>query len=227
MGFLDNIKAVQVPSPKQVMGAYKDVKMSVKRIDVNTINVRFYPKNSPFFYPTKGELYHFGIVTVLKIEVPEKLGWIVEDDSVLFDKTTKEEWIECRPDYPLTLSANKQLVELLKAAIKKFPDIEEWYIPSAISRIPVKNVIINRDLNALSETKELAEKVAQSANIVEWLDKLPATITVTPKFLYDYMDIVVIGSLKDEANNFSWTAFIMGGLMFGLLIMGFMVYIGR
>jgi len=222
MSIADNIRAVEAPSPKQLIGAYKDAKQAVRRVDVNSINVRFYPANSPFYSNTKGELYHFGIVTILKIEVPDKLAWIIEDDSILYDKATKEEWVEARPDYPLTLSANKHFATLLEDAMKAFPDVVSWYIPAAINRIPVRNIIVSHDTNKLKAVATTEE----TRNIVEWLTQIPANTTITPKFLYDYMDLVIVGSLKDDANKMNWTAFILGGCMVGLLVMGFMTYIG-
>ncbi len=226
MGVGDALKSVRIPTTKDIIGGYKESKNSVSRINVNLINVRFYPTNSPFFYPTKGELYHFTQVTVLKIEVPEKLGFIVQDNSIFFDKSTKEEWVDCRQDYPLTLAVNDQLADIIKNAIKTFPDTTEWYIPASINKIPVKNVIIHRDTLALKEQKEDLLKQNVSKNIVEWMDNIPADITVTPRFLYDFMDVQVIGSLKNEENKFNWAVFIMGGLSFSLLTVMFMLYIG-
>ncbi len=227
MGLADNVRAIELPNPKQIIGGYKEAKMAVKRIDVNTINVRFFPANSPFFVPTKGELYHFTTVTLLKIDVPEKLGFIIQDDSIFFDKTTKEEWVDARQDYPLTLSVNRQLGALLINAIQQFPDVLNWYIPSAINKIPVKNIVIRRDMKAIADSKTELEKVGISRNLVEWIDQIPVEVTITPKFLYDYVDIQVIGSLKNEEGKFNWVIFIMGGLFFSLLTMAFMLYIGR
>lgn len=227
MGIGESIGNIRVPTPKDIMAGYKDAKLSMQRVNVNTINVRFYPTNSPFFHPTKGELYHFTTVSLLKIEVPEKMAFIIQDDSVFFDKTTKEEWVDCRQDYPITLSADKQLIELIEEAKKVFPDVIEWYIPASINRIPVKNVIVKNDKHRIKEDKKDLIDKGISKNVCEWMDDIPSEITITPRFLYDFMDIQVIGSLKDEASKFNWAVFIMGGMAFSLVTMAFMLYIGR
>lgn len=217
--------STSIPGTKAIVQGYREIRNDVKRINVNQVNVRFYPSNSPTFFETKGELFHYTDITVLKIEVPDKLAFIVQDDSIMFNKATKEEWVDCRQDYPMTLAVNKQLRQALKDAMIQFPDITEWYVPSSINKIPVKNIIINYD-----DEKQIAEEKAAltgviSQNIVAWMDKIESSVKLTPKFLYDYADVLVIGSLKEEASGFNWSVFIMGGLCFSLVVVMLMLYV--
>jgi hypothetical protein len=221
------IQNIHLPGKKEMIGGYREAKNSVTRININSINVRFFPSNSPFFIPTKGELYHFTTVTLMKVEVPEKLGFIVQDDSIFFDKITKEEWVDCRQDYPLTFACGKQLADILTEAMKALPDVTEWYIPASINKIPVQNIIVENNLQLIPEQKDTLGKAGVDRSILEWMDKIPAKVTITPKFLYDFMDIQVVGSLKNEENKFQWGTFIMGGLFFSLISVFFMLYIGR
>ncbi len=227
MSFGQQVRGIELPNPKKVLEGYKDIKTSMQRVDVNVINVRFYYPNSPMYKNTKGMLYHFTTCTLLKIDVPEKLGWLIQDNSIYFDKDTKEEWVEARPDYPLTLNVNRDLGTLLKNAVQQFPDVLTWYLPSSINQIPVKNVIIYNDPIKRQEQKDDLEKSGVARNLIEWMDEIPAEVTITPKFLYDFMDIQVVNSLKDEEGKFNWVIFIMGGLFFSLISILFMMYIGR
>lgn len=227
MGFLDHVRAVQLPSPKQVLGSYKEAKTAVQRIDINTINVRFFPKNSPFFHATKGTLHHFTKVTLGTIEVPDKLGFIIQDDSIFFDKATKEEWVDIRQDYPITLSVNNGLANAIVEAIIQFPNIEEWYLPSSINKIPVKNIVIRHNKKDDQIAKNELQKSSATRSLVDWIDNLPTEVEITTKFLYDFMDIKIFEGLHEEATKGGLILVFMGFLMGALVSMGFMTYIGR
>lgn len=227
MGITSTIRSVKLPTQGQVVQTYKDAKTAIKRIEVNSINVRFYPKNSPFFYETKGTLHHFTSIILGTIELPEKLGFIVQDDSITFNKATKEEWLEVRQDYPLSLAVNRQLTTALTEAIRQFPDVPGWYIPTSINQIPVKNIIVdfNKDTKN-SETIDL-RKAGAPQSMVDWIDSLPGEVHITPKFLYDIMDIKIIeGLLQGDEQKGGIVFFVMGGLVFSLITMAFMLYIG-
>lgn len=239
MGAIGNaIRSVKLPSTKQVLDTYQDSRVSVKKIELNTINVRFYPKNSPFFYETKGMLHHFTSVILMTIEVPEKLGWIIQDDSISYNKLTKEEWVEARQDYPITMSMNRQLTRALKEGIKEFPDVPYWYIPASINKIPVKNIIVNFDKLKKDGTCDIEtgqgcieKKVGDvyiPQSMIDWIDSLPGEVNITTKFLYDIMDIKIIeGLLQGDDQKGGLVFFIMGGLVFSLITIMFMLYIGR
>jgi len=227
VSFVDNVRAVQLPSPKQVLGSYKEAKQAVQRIDLNIINVRFWPKNSPFFQDTKGTIYHFTKVSLLTIGVPEKLGWIIQDDSISFSKNTKEEWVECRQDYPLTMSVNGRLKDAIIEAIKQFPDVENWYIPTSINKIPVKNIVIKYNKEDDEEAKKELQKSGITRSLVDWIDNLPTEIEITTKFLYDFMDVKIFEGLHEEQTKGGLILVFMGFLMGAITVMGFMTYIGR
>jgi hypothetical protein len=227
MGIADNVRAIQLPSPKQILGSYKEAKQTVQRIDTNTINVRFWPKNSPFFHDTKGNVFHFTKVSLLKIEVPEQLGWIIQDDSISFSKNTKEEWVECRQDYPLTLSVNARLKDAIIEAMRQFPEIENWYIPTSINKIPVKNIIIKYSKDIDEEAQKEINKVGVSRSLTEWINNLPTEIEITAKFLYDFADIQIFQSMKEDKTRGGMVLIFMGFLMGAIVSMGFITYLGR
>lgn len=227
MGVLDHIRAVQFPNHKQILTSYKEAKNTIKQIDINTVNVRFWPKNSPYFVNTKGTLFHYTNVTLLKIELPEKLGWIVQDDSIAFDKATKEEWVECRQDYPLTLSVNNLIANAIKEAIKEHRDVKEWYIPASINKLPVKNIIVHHSKANDEIVKTELIKSGAPQSILQIINSLPTDVEVTTKFLYDYADVRIMESMKEETTKGGLILVFMGVLMGALMSGAFFVYIGR
>lgn len=228
MGFMDNIRGIKPPSPKTVLAGIKESQQTIKNIEVNKINVRLFNEHgSNLFIRTIGERFHFPGATLVKIESPSKLGVLIQDGSIAIDQTTSIQELDVRKDYPLSLSINLDTKKLLESAMATFPDVTEWYIPGSIHNIPVKNVIIRRDMTQVEKDKKMIEGVGIARNILDWIDQLPVKFEVTTEFLYNISDVHVIGSLKQENDGFHWVEFIIGGLFFALLTMAFMTYIGR
>lgn len=229
MGITDHIRAVKVPKPKEVYASLKDAKADIKRININTINVWFYPKNSPFFIPTKAILYHYTNITLGVIDQPERLGFLVMDDSIVFDKTNKEEWVVLRQDYPLSLSVNRRLESEINDARKQFPDIKEWYLPTSINKIPVKQIILKYSNDDNEKLKKDIKDIGDSSiskSLIDWIDHLPTEIEVTGSFLLNMVDLDIFKGMHKTKGEGGIVYFLLGGLSFSIVILLFMAYIG-
>ncbi len=225
-GITAALKVLEMPSKDAMIEAYKDAKNDIKRIDVNSINVRFYEKNSPFFYPTRGVLYHVGIASLVTIQVPHKLGWILMDDSIEIDKITKETWISCRQDYPLTLSANRQVANAVIEAMALHPDIQEWFIPTSLGRMPVKQIIIKRNKRSDASVKDAVSTLPGGArNLIEMIDAMPSDINVTTQLLYDIPDMKLAEGLNDTKPKGQFMTFIFGGVFFSFFALLMFLYL--
>lgn len=217
----EKIGDINVPEIGDLSKTVKNAKAVIKQVQVNTINVRVMPKNSPFFVTTVGILHHYGDVTLGTVSIPSKMGFIVTDQSIIYDKDTKEEWIDIRQDHAVALSVPNYLNEFIQRAFEEFPDVEEWYIPCTINQVPVKGIILN---HAQEQPKISVEGVPRS--MVDWLDSIPMNVAITTRFLYDFTDQNIIQSmLPAEGSNGNVVTGLLGFLIGSVVTMIFMIFI--
>jgi len=122
---------------------------------------------------------------------------------------------------------NARLKDAIIEAMRQFPEIENWYIPTSINKIPVKNIIIKYSKDIDEEAQKEINKVGVSRSLTEWINNLPTEIEITAKFLYDFADIQIFQSMKEDKTRGGMVLIFMGFLMGAIVSMGFITYLGR
>lgn len=231
-GVLAHIRAIKIPDKETIVASYRDARSGIQKVRVNTINVRFYETGSSEYVPTKGLVYHFSIASILKIEVPEALGWILLDDSIETDRVTHERWVGCRQDYICTLNANRRIADSLTEAMVQFPEIPEdsWYLAGSIRGLPVKQVIIKRNKLADKVVKDAISKELPkndlTKSLVDMIDGMSSEVNITTRLLHDIPDMVLVQGLNEQEVKGGFILVIVGVLIGALSAMAFMIYAG-
>ncbi len=182
MGIFDIFKKIETPDTKAVITEAKKLKLEFKKTDVNTIPVRYFFKNSPYFKETIATLYRMTNFTVGIMDIPEPLGFIVADDTIYFDKDTKKEVIHIKEGYPFSINLeselNREAVIKIKSefdAFKEFnPKVKEYIVPLMINQIPLKavRVKLGNILPGFSDEMDITQKFIQQIFFVKILQKV-------------------------------------------------------
>jgi hypothetical protein len=174
MGVFDIFNKLKTPDTKSIAGEAKQLKTQFRRADNNTIDVRYFFKNTPYFIPTVATLYRTTNFTIGIIEIPEGLGFILADDSIYFDKVSKKEVVHVKEGYPFSLNLSSELTRELDDFKKEHGQIKEYTIPIMINQIPTKAIRIKlgQSLPGFPDEMEVTQKVIYQLGFAKILQKI-------------------------------------------------------
>lgn len=136
----DWLKKVETPDVKELGEETKKIRTELRKVDVNTIKVEYFLRNSPYYIETTARLYRLTNHTLGIMEEPNDLGFIMADDSIYYNKATKREKVHVKEGYPFSLKLDNELTRELDAFKKEHPKVKEYLVPVMINQIPVQAV---------------------------------------------------------------------------------------
>jgi len=174
MGALDFFKRIETPDSKEIIGESKKLRIEMRKTDINTVPVRYFFRNTPYFMDTVATLYRTTNFTIGLIEIPEHLGFILADDSIYFDKISKKELIHLKEGYPFSLNLSVELSTEFENFKKDHVEIKEYTIPIMINQIPMKAIRIKlgQTLPGFPDVMDITQKVIYQLSFVKILDKV-------------------------------------------------------
>lgn len=212
MGFFDGIEKIKLPNIGNLIHEGKDIKTQIKKIDINGINVRYWNKDCTYYTPTKGIIYRYTNVSLVIMKIPEKLGVIIIDNTIHFNKFTKEEELDVIEGFGFTVDLShqpileKELSELKTIIAKKeIKDIKNYTIPAMINKIPVPIVRVNLNQN---------------------LGTLPDYVAISQKFLYEISMVKILQKVNKQKHEGLFIVLVLGifiGIFLGSAMMGYIL----
>lgn len=85
MNLTTKIKSVQFPNIVDVLSSGKNAKNKINNMNVNKINVHFYYADNRFKTTVEGTIKHESEIPIVYIEYPEKLAFIIPENTLVYD----------------------------------------------------------------------------------------------------------------------------------------------
>lgn len=160
MSFLNTLKKLTFPSPKDILNAPQVIRNESQRIDLNTINVNIYDRFFKRRTTVKGIKENKTSIPIVYFDVPYKGAVILFDDCTYIDEQTKIETIDIVEDYPFALNRNTEYALLKDLEVQYYNDSAQnkmseisklqyektgcaYSIPVFLNRIPREIIRIN------------------------------------------------------------------------------------
>lgn len=203
MGLLDIFKKVETPDVKGMSGEAQKLRVEFKKTDVNTLPVRYFYKNSPYFIDTIATLYRTTNFTVGILEIPESLGFILSDNSIYFDKNTKREIVHVKEGYPFSIVLTTELNGELNEFKLLHPEVKEYVVPIMINQIPLNAIRIK---------------------LHHQLPGFPNEVDVTQKFIYQIGFVKIMDKVNKEKVKGAFVLVLMGFLAGALFMLAATIF---
>jgi hypothetical protein len=175
-GFFNFFKHIETPNSKDVASEAKSLKVQMKKANVNTIPVRYFFKNTPYFMDTIATLYRTTNFTIGMMEIPEPLGFILADDSIFFNKVDKKEIIHVKEGYPFSINLSAELSREFDDFKKAHPEVPgtAYTVPLMINQIPMKiiRIKLGHVLPGFPDEIDITQKVIHQLGFSKILDKV-------------------------------------------------------
>lgn len=220
MNIFKGIENLKLPDIKKLVSEGKDIKTQLKKIDINKINIRYFSRDGSYYIPTNGIIYRDTNISLVLMKVPENLGIILLDNTIHYNKFTKEEEIDVIEgiftsininqglDFSLNLNKklNKEFDNIKKIIPKKeIKDVKNYTIPVMINQIPI------------SITKTNFEKISK---------ELPDISLITQKFLYEISTVKILQKVNKKKTDGLFIVLLLGvfiGIFIGMAFMGYIL----
>lgn len=120
MSFQNKIKNIEFPNISTLIKSSKNVKSKVSNMNINKINIHFYYADNRFKTTIEGTITHDSEIPIVYIDYPEKLAFLIPDNTLTYD--LKNECFE--------ISVNEKYTHAveIKANISK-KEVEKYIIP--------------------------------------------------------------------------------------------------
>lgn len=175
---LREIQNLEIPNIKEILNATKTVKGNTDTLHMNDVNVNFYFADGRFKTTVKGTKSHISGVPVVYIEHPNKLAFIILDNSLVFDVSTNCFELIVNEKFSHTVNINdlnsldinnklKKLLENVTFIVPTNTDLfkyEEFYIdiPNPITKTIDSVNVVASHLSSLGRAKLLENTTSKS-----------------------------------------------------------------
>ncbi len=172
MSLTNKIQSIQFPDFNDVIKSGKNTKNKLDNKNANTVNVHFYYSDNRFKTTVLGTIDHSSGMPIIYIEFPEKLAYLVPDNSLVYDMKNNMFEVSVNEKYTHTINVtNTQTnIKLVKSYIAPhFPEGYEYQvvelegIQNNKKEEPDKILLTSKMLSSLGRAKIL-ERTVESNN---------------------------------------------------------------
>ena len=185
-----NINKVEIPNISDILKSGKKAKNEIDNSNLNTVNIHFLYSDGRFKRTVTGTLIHIAEIPMVFIEYPSKLGFLVLNNSLIFDITTQS----------FELFVNENFTHTITLEDLKTLDIDEE-ISDLIENI---KFIVPISVNQFNY-KEIKVK--------EFLDSTGKQINLLPSFLSSLGRAKLLENTTESSNDGLIIALVIGGLV--------------
>ena len=143
MSGLNDLNKVEIPNISDILKSGKKAKGQFENIKLNKVNVHFFHSDGRFKRTVEGTLSYITELPIVFIEYPNKLGYLVLEDSLIFDVTNQSFELFVNENYTHTISL-KTLVNIdMDKKIKELIENTNFVLPVSPTDFKLKKVKIN------------------------------------------------------------------------------------
>jgi hypothetical protein len=185
-----NINKVEIPNISDILKSGKKAKNEIDNSNLNTVNIHFLYSDGRFKRTVTGTLIHIAEIPMVFIEYPSKLGFLVLNDSLIFDITTQSFELFINENFTHTIN----LKDLKTLDIdKKISDLIEnikFIVPISVSQFNCKKI----------KVKEFTDSTGKEINLL-------------PSFLSSLGRAKLLENTTESSNDGLIIALVIGGLV--------------
>jgi len=147
MSISEKLQNMNLPNIQSLMKSTKSAKEKLDNVDMNIVNVNFFYADNRFKTSIKGEILHITDMPICIIEYPEKLAYLVLDESLIYDVKNQCFEIYVNEKYTHALEIAEQNTDL--------PGITKIIIPKIPKTFKYKLIEMNPPKTSLNTAKIL------------------------------------------------------------------------
>lgn len=173
MSLTDKIGSIQFPDFNDVIKSGKNTKNKLDNKNANTVNVHFYYSDNRFKTTVLGTIDHSSGVPIVYIEYPEKLAYLVPDNSLVYDMKNQMFEVSVNEKYTHTINVANCITPNEEHIINyvlpyltdkyKYQVVELEGIRTPRNKDPDKILLTSKMLSSLGRAKIL-ERTVESSN---------------------------------------------------------------
>lgn len=170
MSISESIHNMKIPDMNQLIQGSKSAKNRIDNADMNTVKVNFCYADHRFKTTIMGEIIHTTDIPICIIEFPEKLAYLVLDESLVYDVKDKCFEIYVNEKYTHALELSKQDMDMLgvkKIIVPQMPKEFKYQIiemkPPKKS-IDTKNILLTGSILYSLARSKLLERTQETTN---------------------------------------------------------------
>lgn len=170
MSFQNKIKNIEFPNISTLIKSSKNVKSKINNMNINKINIHFYYADNRFKTTIEGTITHESEIPIVYIDFPEKLAFLIPDNTLTYD--LKNECFEISVNEKYTHAVEIKNDNIVLNDIEKYiiPIIPQHYNYKVVEVEGVKDntdkkniVLTSKMLSSLGRAKIL-ERTLESNN---------------------------------------------------------------
>lgn len=177
MSTLNNLNTVEIPNISDILKSGKKAKGQLENIKLNKVNVHFFHSDGRFKRTVEGTLSYITELPIVFIEYPNKLGYLVLEDSLIFDVTNQSFELFVNENYTHTISLKGLINDNIDEKIKSLIENTNFIIPISPSDVELKKVrvTIPSKTNGEVETIDLLPTFLSSLGRAKLLENTTET----------------------------------------------------
>ena len=140
MSITSKLKTIEMPNFLDIMNSGKNAKNKINNMNVNKINVHFYYADNRFKTTVEGIIKHVSEIPIVYIDYPEKLAFLVPENTLVYD--VKNETFE--------ISVNEKYTHAIK--------IEDFNLKKEVEKLIIPIIPENLNYNLVTIKGNLPDK---------------------------------------------------------------------
>ena len=190
MTISENVNKVEIPNISDILKSGKKAKNEIDNSNLNTVNVHFLYSDGRFKRTVTGTLIHIAEIPMVFIEYPSKLGFLVLNNSLIFDITTQSFELFVNENFTHTITLEDLKTLDIDKEISDLIENIKFIVPISVSQFNCKEI-----------------------KVKEFLDSTGKQINLLPSFLSSLGRAKLLENTTESSNDGLIIALVIGGLV--------------
>ena len=175
MSVLDKLNKVEIPNINDILKSGKKAKSQIENAGLNKVNVHFFYSDGRFKRTVEGTLMHIAEIPMVFIDYPAKLGFLVLNDSLIFDVTNQSFELFVNENYTHTVNLKDLKILDLDDEMKKLIEGINFIIPVSIDQFKFKEIFVKNPTNSTENQIKLLPAFLSSLGRAKLLENTTQT----------------------------------------------------
>ena len=168
MKFLNIAKNIQFPNMVSIFKSSKNTKNKLAYMDMNKINVHFYYADNRFKTTIEGTIKHESEIPIVYIDYPEKLAFLIPEESLVYDVKNESFEISVNEKYTHSVEfynniTNEMITDVILPILPKKLNYKIVEVEGIKNKTDDKNIVLtSKMLSSLGRAKILERTIEQN-----------------------------------------------------------------
>ena len=190
MTISENVNKVEIPNISDILKSGKKAKNEIDNSNLNTVNIHFLYSDGRFKRTVTGTLIHIAEIPMVFIEYPSKLGFLVLNDSLIFDITTQSFELFVNENFTHTINLKDLKTLDIDKEISDLIENIKFIVPISVTQFNCKKI----------KVKEFTDSTGKQINLL-------------PSFLSSLGRAKLLENTTESSNDGLIIALVIGGLV--------------